>query len=145
MLHTHLAAAAVALSIGFGAAWKTQGWRHAAANAEAAQVAAEATRLRQQAATKAAERNDLDTSQALARARTAALDARGDLERLRNAAGAFASTGEASAAGCSDDGRLSRLAGLLSEGAGLVEEGGRRVDQLAAEKAALQRHAAEQR
>jgi hypothetical protein len=71
------------------------------------------------------------------------MDARGDLERLRLAASAVAPDPSASAAGCSDDGRLSSLARLLTEGADLVEEGGRRVEQLAAEKAALQRHVAE--
>lgn len=28
MIYTHAAAALVALAVGFGAAWKTQGWRH---------------------------------------------------------------------------------------------------------------------
>lgn len=143
MIYTHMAAAVVALAVGFGAGWKTQGWRQAANAAEAIESAAEVSRLRQQAATKAAERNDHATTQALARAHAAALDARGDLERLRLAAGAAAADPAASAAGCSDDGRLGRLARLLTEGADLAEEGGRRVEQLAAEKAALQRHATE--
>jgi hypothetical protein len=142
LIYTHAVAAVLALAVGFGAGWRVQGWRHAAATAEALEVAAETARLRQQAATQAAERNDRDTNQALARARAAALDARGDLERLRIAAGAVAADPAASAAGCSDDGRLAVVARLLTEGAGLVEEGGRRVEQLAAEKAALQRHAA---
>lgn len=142
MIYTHAAAAVFALALGFSAGWQTQGWRQAANAAEAIEAAAEASRLRQHAATRNAERNDRDTSQALARARAAALDARGDLERLRIAAGAAAANPAASAAGCSDDGRLGRLARLLTESADLVEEGGRRVEQLAAEKAALQRHAA---
>jgi len=143
VIYTHAAAAVFAMAVGFGAAWKTQEWRHGAARAAEIEAAAEVSRLRQQAATKAAERNDHATTQALARAHAAALDARGDLERLRFAAGAAAADHAASAAGCSDDGRLSRLARLLTEGADLAEEGGRRVEQLAAEKAALQRHATE--
>lgn len=143
MLWTHAAAAVVALGLGFTAGWQAQGWRHASINAEAIEAAAEESRLRQQAATRNAERNDHATTQALRRAHAAALDARGDLERLRIAAGAAAADTAASAAGCSDDGRLGRLARLLTEGADLAEEGGRRVEQLAAEKSALQRHAAE--
>jgi hypothetical protein len=34
MIYTHAAAAAVALVLGFGAGWKTQGWRWEAAEAE---------------------------------------------------------------------------------------------------------------
>ena len=143
MLWHAAAAALVAAAVSAAGTWRVQEWRHASINAEAIEAAAEASRLRQMAATKAAERNDHATSTALARAHAAALDARGDLERLRFAAGAAAADHAASAAGCSDDGRLSRLARLLTEGADLAEEGGRRVEQLAAEKAALQRHATE--
>ena len=142
MIYTHAAAAVFAMAVGFGAAWKTQEWRHGAARAAEIEAAAEVSRLRQQAATKAAERNDHATTQALARAHAAALDARGDLERLRIAAGAVAADTPASAASCSDDGRLAIVTRLLAEGAGLVEEGGRRVEELAQQKAALQRHAA---
>lgn len=142
MLWHAAAAALVAAAVSAAGTWRVQEWRHASINAEAIEAAAETSRLRQQAATKAAERNDRETSTALARAHAAALDARSNLERLRLAAGAVAPGPAASAAGCSDDGRLGRLAQLLTEGADLAEEGGRRVEQLAAEKAALQRHAA---
>lgn len=138
-----VAAVLAGLVAGFGGGWKVQAWRWAAADAERAQVQAEAQRLAARAAALSAERNDRETFQALARARAAALDARGDLERLRGAAGAVAAAAPASAPGCSDDGRLAIFARLLTEGAGLVEEGGRRVEELAEQKAALQRHAAE--
>jgi hypothetical protein len=144
MLWHIFAVAFASAALAGGSAWRVQEWRHAAINAEALEVVAEASRLRQQAATRNAERNDHATNQALARAHAAALGARGDLERLRIAAAAVAPDPAASAAGCSDDGRLGRLARLLTEGADLVEEGGRRVEQLAAEKAALQRHAADE-
>jgi len=143
MIYTHVAAAVLALAVGFSSGWTVQGWRHGAAQTEALEVAAESARLRQKAATQSAERNDRETTDALRKAHAAAMDARGDLERLRLAASAVAPDPSASAAGCSDDGRLSSLARLLTEGADLVEEGGRRVEQLAAEKAALQRHVAE--
>ena len=142
MLWHAAAAALVAAAVSAAGTWRVQEWRHASINAEAIDAAAEASRLRQMAATKAAERNDHATSTALARAHAAALDARGDLERLRIAAGAVAADTPASAASCSDDGRLAIVTRLLAEGAGLVEEGGRRVEELAQQKAALQRHAA---
>lgn len=143
MLWHAAAAALVAAAASAAGAWRVQEWRHASINAEAIEAAAEVSRLRQQAATKAAERNDHATTQALARAHAAALDARGDLERLRLAAGSATAELASSAAGCGDDGRLAIFARLLTEGAELVEEGGRRVEELAQQKAALQRHAAE--
>lgn len=143
MIYTRAAAALLALALGFTAGWQTQGWRWRAADADRIEATSEAERLRRMAQDRATERNDRETSQALARAHSAALAARGDLERLRVAAGAAAADPAASAAGCSDDGRLGQLTRLLAEGAGLVEEGSRRVEQLAAEKAALQRHLTE--
>lgn len=133
-----------ALAVGAAGAWRVQEWRFGAIEGERLAAAAEATRLRQQAQAIAIERNDRETSQAMARARDAALVARGDLERLRIAAGG-AGAAQDPAPSCGDDGRLGQLARLLAEGAGLVEEGGRRVEQLAAEKSALQRHATEER
>jgi len=144
MLWHAVAVALVAASVGAAGAWKVQAWRWRAADADRIEAVAEAARLREKAQDIASERNDRETSQALARAHAAALTARGDLERLRSAAGGAGAVTDP-APGCSDDGRLGQLARLLTEGAGLVEEGGRRVEQLAAEKAALQRHATDER
>lgn len=143
MLYAAVGIGLVAAAVGAAGAWRVQEWRHASINAETLEAAAETDRIRRQAAARDAERNDHATNQALARARAAALDARGDLERVRIEASAAAADTAASAPGCSDDGRLAVFARLLTEGAALVEEGGRRVEQLAAEKASLQRHAAE--
>lgn len=145
MLYTHLAAALAALAIGSAGAWKVQALRWTAADAERIQAEQEVARLKSTALASAAERNDRATTDQLRRATALAAAARDDLERLRNAAGSVASSADPGAAICPDDGRLGRLAGLLAEGASLAEEGGRRVEQLAAEKAGLQRHESELR
>lgn len=141
-LPTLIAAALLAgLLMGGTGAWKVQAWRHAAAEAERIQAEQEATRIKSTALAREAERNDRDTTDALRRAAASAAGARNDLERLRNATASIAPA-DPGAACEPDDGRLARIAGLLAQGAGLVEEGGRRVEQLAAEKAGLQRDAA---
>lgn len=140
MLYTHMAAALAALAIGATGAWKVQGWRWAAADAERIQAEQDDARLKSTALARDAERNDRATTDELRRARAAAAGARDDLERLRSAASGISLRADPAAAGCPDDGQLERVIGLLAEGAGLVEEGGRRVDELAAEKAGLQRH-----
>jgi len=142
-----IAAALIAgLALGGTAAWRVQTWRWAAADAERVQATQEAARLQSAALAKSTERIDHDTHARLRRAAAAAAAAGADLERLRAAAGALAvpiAPGAAGPACQPDDGRLGRLAGLLVEGAELAAEGGRRVEQLAAEKAGLQRDAAE--
>lgn len=139
-----ISALLTAVAVGFAAGGTVQGLRWAAADAARVELEAETTRLQMRSKATNAQRNDRETAQALSRARAAALDARSDLERLRNAAGAAAASTEPAAPGCDDDGRLARLAELLTEGADLAEEGGRRVRQLAEEKASLQRYAAEE-
>lgn len=145
MLYTHAIAAIAALAIGATGAWKVQAWRWAAADAERIQAEQEDARLKSTALAKAAERNDRATTDQIRRAQALAVAARNDLERLRNAAGTIGASADTATACEPDDGRLERVLGLLAEGAGLVEEGGRRVEQLAAEKAGLQRDAAEVR
>jgi len=138
MIYTHAAAALVAMAVGFTGGWKVQGWRWTAVDAERIQAEQEDARLKSTALTRAAERNDRETTDKLRVAERAAAGARSDLERMRNAASRI-EPADTSVAGCADDGRLSRVLGILAEGAELVEEGGRRVDRLAAEKAGLQR------
>lgn len=138
-----VAALLVGLTIGGTAAYKVQAWRWAAADAERIQAEQEDARLKSTALARDAERNDRATTDELRRARAAAAGARDDLERLRSAANGISLRADPAAAGCPDDGQLERVIGLLAEGAGLVEEGGRRVDELAAEKAGLQRHIAD--
>lgn len=113
----------------------------------AALSAAEVARLQSTALLRATEGNANELQTKLRAATASAAAARSDLDRLRSAAAGVgaAPPDDPGAAGCPDDGRLSRLAGLLSEGAGLAEEGGRRVEQLAIEKAGLQRDAAQLR
>ncbi len=50
MLYTHVAVGAVALAVGFGAGWKTQGWRWEAAEGRAATNAQAKARLQRQGA-----------------------------------------------------------------------------------------------
>jgi hypothetical protein len=145
VIYTHLAAALVAMAIGAAGAWKIQAWRWTAADAERIQSEQDDARLKSTALARGAERNDRETTDQLRRATFAAAAARNELERLRNAANGVAAGADPGAASCPDDGRLSRLASLLTEGAGLAEEGGRRVEHLAAEKAGLQRDATEVR
>lgn len=145
MIYTHAAAALAALAIGAAGAWQVQAWRWTAADAERIQAEQDDARLKSSALMKAAERNDRATDEELRRARAAAAGARSDLERLRTAASGISLSADPAPAGCPDDGQLERVIGLLAEGAGLVEEGGRRVGELAAEKAGLQRDAAEVR
>lgn len=144
MIYARALLLAALLGGGFLGGWTVQGWRYRAADAARLEAEQEATRLKSTALAKGAERNDRETTDQLRRAVAAAAAARDDLERLRNAAAGVEPAN--SGASCEpDDGRLRRLASLLAEGAGLVEEGGRRVEQLAAEKAGLQRDAAELR
>jgi hypothetical protein len=139
-----LSVAAGGVAVGFIGGWQVQGWRWRAADADRIEAEHEAARLKSTALARGAERNDRETTDQLRRALVAAAAARDDLERLRNAAAGIGPA-DPGAACEPDDGRLGRLASLLAEGAGLVEEGGRRVEQLAAEKAGLQRDAAELR
>lgn len=139
-----VAAVLAGLLAGFTGGWQAQGWRWEAQDAERIQAESEAARIKTSALTRSAERNDHETTDRLRVAERAASGARSDLERLRNAASRI-DTADPGAAGCVDDGRLSRVLGLLAEGAELAEEGGRRVDRLAVEKAGLQRDAADVR
>lgn len=134
-----------------------QSWRLGSAHDELARVrsehvaatmaAAEVSRIKSSALLRASEGNAHETDARLRAARTAAAVARSDLDRVRKSTGALttADADDPESAGCADDGRLGRLAGLLSEGAGLAEEGGRRVERLAIEKAGLQRDGTELR
>ena len=149
--------AAIGIVLALVASLALQSWRLGAAHDEikamrAAQVAAqlveaESARMKATALTRATERNDRETQTRLAAARAAAAAARGDLQRVLDGASVLAASApnDPGAAGCVDDGRLGRLASLLGEGASLVAEGSERVDRLAAEKAGLQRDAAELR
>ena len=136
-----VAALIAGLALGGTAGWKVQAWRWAATDAARIQAEQEATRLQSTALARSAERNDRDTTDALRKAAASAAGARDDLERLRHAT-ASVQAGDPGAACEPERERLARLNGLLAEGAGLVEEGGRRVEQLALEKAGLQRDAA---
>lgn len=149
--------AVIAIFLALVAGLALQSWRLGSAHDELALVraehvaatmaAAESSRLKSSALLRASEGNANDTEAKLRAARTAAAVARNDLDRVRESTRALttATADDPGHTACADDGRLSRLARLLSEGAGLVEEGGRRVEQLAIEKAGLQRDGAELR
>lgn len=144
VIYTHVAAAVLAGGIAFAGGWKVHAWKADSEQAASIEAAAESARLKGSALQNSAARTDLETTARLRTAEAAALDARSDLDRLRNEAATVAAADPGST-GCADDGRLERIAGLLAEGASLAEEGGRRVDRLAAEKAGLQQDAAELR
>ena len=70
MLYTHLAAALLALALGFGTAWKTQEWRHGAKEAERLEQVAESKRINERAADGAATGHEKDKAKAKVQYRT---------------------------------------------------------------------------
>ena len=145
VIYTHVAAAVLAGGIAFAGGWKVHAWKTGSEQAADIEAAAESARLKGSALLQSTARTDRETTARLRTAEAAALDARSDLERLRNETDAIAAAAHSSASGCADSAGLERVSGLLSEGSGLVEEGAKRVERLAAEKAGLQQDAADLR
>jgi len=58
--YTHVAAALIALVLGFGGGWKVQAWRHDSAELEAQDQARETEKFRRQAANAGAKGHEVD-------------------------------------------------------------------------------------
>ena len=107
VIYTHVAAAVLAGGIAFAGGWKVHAWKTGSEQATAIEAAAESARLKGSALLQSTARTDRETTARLRTAEAAALDARSDLDRLRNEAATVAAADPGST-GCADDGRLER-------------------------------------